>query len=128
MAEYLHYLKSNKTAYNEFFKWKQHVTFQRKSHNLVCDMCIALNLESQFGIKKGVVKDLGNYWNTRDCQKVQIDRTIFFKYNKYTDLRASNKIITLIRENHHVANYVFLIFLTILILTFFYIKKCKSSK
>ncbi len=68
LGEYLSYLKSNKTAYNEFFKWKQHVTFQNEPANLICSMCIQLNLEAQFGMRTNVIKDLGNYWNTRHCR------------------------------------------------------------
>jgi hypothetical protein len=38
LANYLHYLDSNKTAYNDYFKWKKHVMFNT-NNNIFCNMC-----------------------------------------------------------------------------------------
>jgi alpha-1,3-fucosyltransferase len=65
LAKYLKYLDKNKTAYNEYFKWKKYIKVLRKNDNLMrlrdevipyqmdkivlagflCEMCIQLNLE-----------------------------------------------------------------------------------
>jgi len=45
LAEYLHYLDNNDTAYAEYFEWKEYfkVNFY---HSTFCDLCEALNDET----------------------------------------------------------------------------------
>jgi hypothetical protein len=66
LVEYLIYLDSNRTAYNDYFKWKRHVTFHEKiitnSINVMCDICIRLHMDDQFGVKRQVLGNLSNYW------------------------------------------------------------------
>ena len=82
LAKYLKYLQQNATAYNSYFAWKQHVTF-KEPVELVCSMCIALHLETHFGIKKGVVNNLGSYWSKNDCKIPSIEQVIRFTFEDY---------------------------------------------
>ncbi len=53
LADYLIYLSENKTAYNEYFKWKKYASYHHrmyKNHNF-CTMCIKLHLQSIHGIQ-----------------------------------------------------------------------------
>jgi hypothetical protein len=127
LADYLNYLAANKTAYNEFFKWKQHVRFRNDQTNLICSMCIRLHLEDQFGIQPSVVKDLGRYWNLSNCKNPRTETIVIFKYDDYVDFDSSSKhVIGLLKmNNNQIVGYVLIIFVP-LVLAFFYIKKRKS--
>jgi hypothetical protein len=77
LAEYLIYLDKNVTAYNSYFKWKKHVSFYNNSNSFgpICNMCIQLQLENYFGIKKRVIDDIPGYWskkNNCDGSKIPI--------------------------------------------------------
>ena len=64
LSDYLIYLSGNSTAYNSYFKWKEHVVFGESSKmSSLCNMCIHLQLENYFGIKKKVISDIGSYWS-----------------------------------------------------------------
>lgn len=64
LADYLNYLDSNTTAYNEYFKWKKYVKFDREYiKNPICDMCIYLHLEDFYGVKKSIIDNIGTYWS-----------------------------------------------------------------
>ena len=39
LADHLKYLDSNRTAYNEYFKWKKYVKFDLVLNSL-CELCI----------------------------------------------------------------------------------------
>lgn len=76
LTDYLKYLSKNNTAYNSYFKWKEHVIFPKTSYSeapsmrVICDMCVYLNLEYYFGIKKSIVKNASNYWSSSlNCAK-----------------------------------------------------------
>ena len=68
LADHLKYLDSNRTAYNEYFKWKKYVKFDKPVLNPLCDLCIQLQLDSYFGVKKSIIKDVNSYWNKKDCR------------------------------------------------------------
>ena len=71
LSDYLIYLDNNKTAYNEYFRWKKHVNFidNLVSYGFICEMCIHLHLEDYFGIKKKVIERFDFYWNQeRQCK------------------------------------------------------------
>ena len=67
LADRLKYLDSNRTAYNEYFKWKKYVKFVPVLNSL-CDLCIQLQLDSYFGVKHSIIKDVNSYWNVKDCR------------------------------------------------------------
>ena len=93
LATYLKYLSKNKTAYNEFFKWKKYVRVYKENHNMrgsilpsatveyergkvvlagfLCEMCIQLQLESRQrggGVKSKRVDSLvGMYGLKENC-------------------------------------------------------------
>lgn len=68
LAQYLTYLDSNKTAYNEYFKWKKYVKFGKR-YDYLCDMCIHLHLEDYIGIEKKTIDNLEDHWSLqRDCK------------------------------------------------------------
>lgn len=68
LAAHLNYLNLNHTAYNEYFKWKQFVKFDR-DNSLICDMCIYLHLEEYFGVAKKTIYDIEDHWSrSRDCK------------------------------------------------------------
>lgn len=77
LAEYLRYLDRNQTAYNSYFKWKKHVSFENIPPNfsILCNMCIQLHLEEYFGIEKNVVDNIGDMWNPkRNCKKIDFSK------------------------------------------------------
>ncbi len=64
LADYLKYLDRNSTAYNSYFNWKRFVQFDSPiEFGPICDMCIYLQLDNHFGIKKSVSGDL---WNRKN--------------------------------------------------------------
>lgn len=85
LAKYLEYLRRNATAYNSYFKWKQHVVFQ-KPVGLICSMCIQLHLETHFGIKNGSVNNLGEYWSKKDCGMPKIEQVSRFTFETYKEV------------------------------------------
>lgn len=85
LADYLMYLDKNRTAYNSYFKWKKHVSFESENNNFppICDMCIRLNLEDYYGIQTNVIENIGEYWSrSRNCKKVKIGANRSFKLDK----------------------------------------------
>lgn len=73
LADHLLFVASNPTAYNEYFKWKEHVVFRLPNPDIFCSMCISIQQETIYGIKKGIVEDLGSYWNyRRDCRHIEL--------------------------------------------------------
>jgi len=54
-------------------------------------MCIDLQLETHFGIRKGVVKDLELFWNVEDCNDPNIDTVAIFDFKN--EFVKSNYII-----------------------------------
>ncbi len=68
LADYLIYLSNNKTAYNEYFKWKKYLTIltnSYKNQNL-CKVCVKLHLQSVFGIEYksiNLTRLYGPYYN-----------------------------------------------------------------
>ena len=120
-------MKGNKTAYGEFFKWKQHVKFEATSPNIVCTMCIKLNLEEQFGIQQSIVRDLDTYWNPRDCKIPRTEAMIVFKYDENTYLNPPSQYMISLFElfDNQIFGYVFIL-LVLLAFAFFYIKRRKS--
>ena len=71
LADRLKELAEDKAAYNSFFKWKEHVTFEKQiEFSSICSMCIWLNLEPTVGIKKTVIKNIGQYWDRdKNCKQ-----------------------------------------------------------
>ena len=65
LADYLIHLSQTPSAYNSYFKWKQHVRFDQVPIHFssICSMCIQMHLEEVFGIKRKVVEDIGKYWS-----------------------------------------------------------------
>jgi hypothetical protein len=64
LADYLIYLNNNKTAYNSYFDWKEHIVFDEPiNFSPLCDMCVRLNLENYIGIKKNIITNIGDYWS-----------------------------------------------------------------
>ena len=116
-------MKVNNTAYGEFFKWKQHVKFEATSPNIVCTMCIKLNLEEQFGIQQSIVRDMGTYWNQRDCKISRTETMIVFKHDEHTDLnRPSQYMISLLELfDNQILSYI-LILLVLLAFAFFMLR------
>ncbi len=121
-------MKVNNTAYGEFFKWKQHVKFEAEPPNLVCAMCIKLNLEEQFGIQQSIVRDMGTYWNQRDCKISRTETIVVFKYDEHTDLNPPSQYMISLLElfDNQILSYI-LILLVLLAFAFFYVKRRKSQ-
>jgi hypothetical protein len=85
LADYLQYLDKNKTAYNSYFKWKRHISFQSTGFgfNPFCSMCIKLHLEERFGIEKKVMTDIRDYWSRpKICKGPTIKKDEYFNFEK----------------------------------------------
>ena len=104
LADYLIYLSANKTAYNEYFKWKKYVKYLNKNDNLLdyfnkstttfsydqnkitmagylCEMCIELHLEDHIKLKAKTIKNLNNlYGLNENCKGAAYDSFNRFKY------------------------------------------------
>ena len=75
LANYLKYLDSNKTAYNEYFKWKKYIRFDSLEYprQPICDLCVYLHLEDYYGVKQSIIKNIGSFWNLKsNCKSVNI--------------------------------------------------------
>jgi len=95
LADYLTYLNQNKTAYNEYFKWKKYIGF-RKSNEIVkagflCEMCIQLHLEEQLNeIKKQTLTNLKQIFGMEEnCLGANNQEIAIFKYLKSYSLNHS---------------------------------------
>ena len=69
LTDYLIYLDFNETAYNSYFKWKKYIRFDNLEYPIhpICDLCIQLQLDEYFGIKKSVISSLDEYSNKNNC-------------------------------------------------------------
>ena len=81
LADYLIYLDKNKTAYNSYFKWKKHIKSMPYfvNINIICDMCIKLNLEKFFGIENKRIESM-DFLNKRHCKKPIPNEEKFFNF------------------------------------------------
>jgi alpha-1,3-fucosyltransferase len=81
LAKYLLYLDSNKTAYNEYFKWKRFVRYDRDSIISmvpICEMCIRLNIDEQYGFQTSPINDMNKFWSMKtNCKRVVRKGTSF---------------------------------------------------
>jgi hypothetical protein len=91
LGEYLIYLSENKTAYNEYFKWKKYVKsefFTRRIHNgFLCEMCVQLQLEALTGtVKQKQLSDIkGLYGMKENCMRGQVQSDNFYRLGKLND-------------------------------------------
>ena len=89
LANYLIYLSNNKTAYNEYFKWKKYISFYDKNKirnsGYLCEMCIQLHLEERLGyIKKKKLDDynLDNLFGLEQNCKSSLFKQVVRSLNK----------------------------------------------
>ena len=75
LADYLHYLDKNSTAYNEYFKWRQ--IYRTVSLSFFCTFCETISLNTSF--KPTGNTDLTDFWFTKGkcSQKDQIVRDMW---------------------------------------------------
>ena len=72
LADYLIYLSDNKTAYNQYFKWKKYTQVYLRTirnHDL-CKICIKLHLDSVYGIEYKSINITRLYSPIYNCVKV----------------------------------------------------------
>ena len=60
LAEYLHYLNGNDTAYNEYFKWRQKYQARPRNARTLCNICQWF--VSKYSHETKVYNDLTEYW------------------------------------------------------------------
>ena len=72
LADYLIYLSNNKTAYNEYFKWKKYTQVYLKTirNYDLCKICIKLHLDSVYGIEYKSINITRLYSPIYNCVKV----------------------------------------------------------
>ena len=70
LANYLIYLSSNKEAYNSYFKWKKHVSFNGPRNGHICELCILLNLDVYNGIQASNIGNMKDFWNANNECKI----------------------------------------------------------
>ena len=61
LADYLHYLDKNNTAYNEYFSWRQKYRTRGEEWSFMCMFCQTVTLRTDFK-QRGRYKDLTGYW------------------------------------------------------------------
>ena len=102
LAEYLVYLAGNKSAYNDYFKWKKFIKYDANHPNMsfLCEMCIQLNLEDHTNTRIAREKRLGSlkslYGLANNCVGVAKKSRIYnskkvtaFGYSKSIKLQHS---------------------------------------
>jgi hypothetical protein len=78
LIDYLNYVGANKTAYNEYFKWKRFIKsdfFTRRVGNgFLCEMCIQLHLEEFTGrVKQKRLTDIRRQYGMKEnCVKGEL--------------------------------------------------------
>ena len=62
------YLDFETSAYNSYFNWKKYLKYNHvgTKNGHFCEMCIQLNLDFYFGIKKNVINNLGTLWGVEN--------------------------------------------------------------
>jgi alpha-1,3-fucosyltransferase len=72
LAEYMLKVANDAELYNSYFKWKQYMKYIKyPDYFTTCEMCIMLNLEEYFGIKRSVIPNTQEFWNSKiDCQTI----------------------------------------------------------
>jgi hypothetical protein len=71
LVNYMLYLSKNATAYNSYFSWKRYIVSADPRPKLLCEMCIKLQLETIYGIKKKTV-DIDAYWDSaKKCKSMK---------------------------------------------------------
>ena len=61
LADYLHYLDKNSTAFNEYFKWRQR--YRVADLSFMCSFCKTVTLETR--LKPKGYRDLKDFWVTQ---------------------------------------------------------------
>lgn len=80
LADYIKYLDGNDTAYNEYFKWKEHYSLWKPVCDWpfepywACQMCMRLNI----GIPKKERVKMSQYWSVSGNCKIQSERLEMF--------------------------------------------------
>jgi alpha-1,3-fucosyltransferase len=75
LADYMLYLDRDPKAYNAYFKWKRYIVPNPNGPLgvVLCEMCLMLNLEQHFGIKKSYLNNVEDYWSKKsNCKTVDI--------------------------------------------------------
>jgi hypothetical protein len=92
LANYLHYLSNNKTAYNSYFIWKKYINFEMNPSRMgfLCEMCIQLHLEDQVGYINKKQIDVTELYNlNKTCYGVKRENNSF-KYELGKNVKFSN--------------------------------------
>lgn len=72
LAEYLHYLDGNNTAYLEYFQWRQYA-LHIKLPKYMCELCLKLFLDDRDG-KQQSLEQIDQYWNKdKQCHSYRRD-------------------------------------------------------
>ncbi len=77
LTDYLIYLSSNQTAYEEYFVWKKYIKYVKNPPQMgfLCEMCIQLHLEDYIGqIKVKSLDRMKKRYGLKDnCKKISFD-------------------------------------------------------
>ena len=108
LARYLLYLNANRTAYNDYFRWKKWLRFAPRhangsfvrsgsgaravSNGVLCEMCIRLHLEDHQASETKQLGDLNELFAAnRNCKRARYDpasENILYEWD--ASLRANN--------------------------------------
>jgi hypothetical protein len=93
LVDYLKYLSRNKTAYNEYFKWKKYIKSRWPNvttNGFFCEMCAQLQLEAITGQvkKKRLTNIKGRYGYKETCMRGEL--LTIYQLKNMTDKDASS--------------------------------------
>jgi hypothetical protein len=88
LGEYLVYLSVNKTAYNEYFKWKKNIRSRWPNvvaNGFFCEMCVQLQLEAATGqMKRKLLTNIkSRFSHTETCLKGRVK--LVYELNNMTN-------------------------------------------
>lgn len=91
------------------------MTFAETIPDFICSVCIRLNMETHFGIRKGIVNNLGSYWTKGDCKYPILETLLSVRFinNLKLDDSYLKVIYSITDKSFTVSQLVFFLFILV---------------